>query len=189
MAKCPKCGSNQKWLALIMLTRNSSIVCPKCNTALKYNQKRYSEIIGFFFILVLLPLTPFVDIEFSFLWVSAFIVPFIIAWITLIKLEKMDVVNLPITEAEESNFEIYAKKRRKIIIALVLTIFSLLSVWFIDAFFLKSVLTEYFIIFIIIAVVICITLLMVTRCPYCCKLVTSAPTCSNCKRKINIFSE
>ncbi len=76
MAKCPECSHTQNWENLFSLNNYSVIVCPGCGTQLQYNRKRYSEIIGVFFVIFMLPLTPFVDIDFGYLWILAIAVPF-----------------------------------------------------------------------------------------------------------------
>lgn len=186
MAKCPECGCSQEWGKLFSLNNYSVIVCPSCNTQLQYNRKRYSIILGVFFVVFMLPLTPFVDIELNHLWLLTVAVPFSIVWITLIKLERAETNDVTVTGEQKCDFNIYAKKRRKLNIKLISIVILVMSIWFVATFVLDNSLGEYTLIFFLLVMLISFLCLMVTRCPYCNKLTPNMPICGNCKREIDI---
>ncbi len=90
MPACPECGKHLSIKRLIFADRTAGFRCEHCGAVLQLNRERSTALMGFFFLLGVIPAVYDVSWLFTFIWVVACAAMFTLAIIAFAKVESSE---------------------------------------------------------------------------------------------------
>lgn len=191
MAKCPKCGSTQDWWRLFQFDKTQLMVCRICGSRLALDSERATILIGGGLALMVFPETGLLPFDTGIIWFLGVFVIYTPFYLSYLKLNMVSEEDLNITSSQETEFDAYAIRRRRIN-----TVGTILFLVGLALFFGGIIVTpieskESVSVIGLLSMIIGFGLLAVTRCPFCKKITLRPPfedggRCMNCHREIDI---
>lgn len=190
MAKCPQCGAAQDWWKVLRFTKTELMSCWRCGAFLVLDSQRATVLIGGLMAMLFLPETRLFPLEGGPLWFVIVLTVYTPFYVFYIKLNAVENSELKVTAEQNRLFQNYSKNRHRSNLLGHLLLwggFVVLMASAFSSFFGES---EVITALAIVAMIMGLMLLSLTRCPFCKKvsirvLFSSANRCINCHREID----
>lgn len=191
MAKCPKCKKSLDWWKLLQFDKTQLITCQLCGSILSMDSQRATILIGGFVAILFLPETNLLPFDWGYLWFMAVLLIYTPFYISYMKLNVVNHGELAITPNQEEGYTVYAKGRRRMNIFGHILLLGGLLIFFAGMSVSSMHISEIISVLGITAMIIGLSILAITRCPFCNKITVRNPfdnggRCINCHREIDV---
>jgi hypothetical protein len=191
MAKCPECSEAQDWWKLLRFDKTQLMICQRCGSILAMDSQRATILLGGFVAILALPETKLLSFDWSPLWFICVLAVYTPFYIIFTKLCVVSDGELEITHDQEVRFNSYAIGRNRFNIVGNALLWGGLLTFLAGMSLFSNQGSEVVSVFSLLAMMVGLGVLVLTRCPFCRKLTVRIPfgdgrRCINCHRDIDV---
>ncbi len=181
----------QDWWKLLHFDRTQLIVCWKCSSLLSHDAQWNLLLLVGFFALLAIPASGLLPFDTSFPWFLCVFAVYMPFYLTFMRLRVVQVEDLQVTSDHEANLNTYSERRKRVKSTGAILLLCGLLLMLGGGFWLPLPAGVAASLLGLLAAVVGIVILTLTRCPMCKKLSVTAPLslgtrCIHCHRDLGV---